>query len=289
MNTLQIKYFLSIVENKTFSKASEVNYITQPTLSKHIKKLEEELDVVLFDRTKNPIELTPIGKIYHKIFSDFVKEMDHANKLALKQKLATNSSLKIGMISAWQLPEHVLRKIAAFRANYPDIYIEFENHSVKDLLEKIRDGSINACFTLTDFVKYAKDISLITLGDIKKYLLYSDVFYPDNQDIQIQDFKKEQFFCLGNEKADPTRYLMEEYCKYYGFFPMIKSLPNIDSVISNVEFGNGVTILDELTQYPASKHIKSITFEQNHTLCFAWNADYDSLSIRLLREQLAKP
>ena len=62
MTITQLKYALAIAEHKNFTKAAEKCFVTQPTLSTQIQKLEDELDIVIFDRGKKPIELTEVGR-----------------------------------------------------------------------------------------------------------------------------------------------------------------------------------------------------------------------------------
>ncbi|MCX7729069.1 MAG: LysR family transcriptional regulator, partial [Bacteroidia bacterium] len=67
MNLQQLEYIIALYQHGNFAKAAEQCYVTQPTLSMMIKKLEEELDTVIFDRSKNPIEPTEAGlKIIHQ-------------------------------------------------------------------------------------------------------------------------------------------------------------------------------------------------------------------------------
>ncbi len=62
MTITQLKYVLAVAENKNFTKAAQKTFVTQPTLSMQIQKLEEELEILIFDRSKKPIELTPVGQ-----------------------------------------------------------------------------------------------------------------------------------------------------------------------------------------------------------------------------------
>jgi len=61
MNIRDLKYVLAVAETHHFGRAAERCYVSQPTLSGQIKKLEEELGVVIFERTKRSVEVTPIG------------------------------------------------------------------------------------------------------------------------------------------------------------------------------------------------------------------------------------
>ncbi|MBE6032163.1 MAG: LysR family transcriptional regulator [Clostridiales bacterium] len=289
MNTLQIHYFLSIVENQSFSKASAVNYVSQPTLSKHIKNLEEELQIRLFDRTKNPIELTPMGMVYHKLFTDFMADLSRIKNYTQKQKGLYEGTIRIGILTGFNLPDSVTNKFRSFQELFPKTSLSFENHNVKDILDRLKNGSLDTCLTLVDFVSQLKNVEYIVISDIPKYLVYSEKILAKRDDtpISLADFKDEVFFCLGEEHSDPTKRLILEYCKYYGLYPTIKSIPNMESVMSNVSFGNGVTILDGLTQYNEAPHIKKLEIQPCHKLCLAWLSERRTPLIDLLKEQFA--
>ncbi len=62
MTITQLKYVLAVAENQNFTKAAKKTFVTQPTLSMQIQKLEDELEILIFDRSKKPIELTDVGK-----------------------------------------------------------------------------------------------------------------------------------------------------------------------------------------------------------------------------------
>ena len=62
MTITQLNYVLALNKHKNFTKAAEKCFVTQPTLSTQIQKLEDELDIIIFDRGKKPIELTDVGR-----------------------------------------------------------------------------------------------------------------------------------------------------------------------------------------------------------------------------------
>ena len=80
ISTQQIQYILQLSEAKNFSKAAEDCFVTQPTLSMQIKKAEEVLGFLIFDRDKNPLELTPLGRRLLPI----IQEINQGNNAILQ-------------------------------------------------------------------------------------------------------------------------------------------------------------------------------------------------------------
>ena len=107
ISTQQIQYILQLSETKNFSKAAEECFVTQPTLSMQIKKAEEILGFLIFDRDKSPLELTPLGKKLLPI----IQEINYHNNAVLQLSKKANGTyieeLTIGIIptiSAYLIP-----------------------------------------------------------------------------------------------------------------------------------------------------------------------------------------
>lgn len=75
MNRLQVELFLAMAENQSFTKTAEVLHTTQPTVSRQIQMLEEELGTCLFYRTRRNVQITESGKAYYKLFNKWKKEL----------------------------------------------------------------------------------------------------------------------------------------------------------------------------------------------------------------------
>ena len=80
MNSQQIRYVMTVAEEKSFSKAARKLFITQPSLSQVISKLETQLDAQLFDRSTNPLQITQAGRIFLK----------HAKEICLREEMIKN-------------------------------------------------------------------------------------------------------------------------------------------------------------------------------------------------------
>lgn len=131
----QLLYFVTIVEQGTISKAAEVLLISQPALTRSLKKLEEELEVELFDRTKNKIILNDNGQLAYQRAKKIL-EMSTAMKSELIAFNKATSTISIGSLAPapiWAL-KHLLKE------KYPDLKIE-EDIDNKDsyLIDGLRD------------------------------------------------------------------------------------------------------------------------------------------------------
>lgn len=126
----QVKYFLALNKYKSFSLASEELCISQSSLSKQIKALENELNILLFNRTTRSISLTKAGKGFLIHCNKLIKDYDNAINSMKKYSLEKKSTLNIGTITVISRYS-IISSIAAFKNLNPN------NFATLFLLEKV--------------------------------------------------------------------------------------------------------------------------------------------------------
>ena len=98
MTITQLKYLLAVAEHQNFTTAAEYCFVTQPTLSMQIQKLEEELGVSVFNRKKKPLELTPIGERIALQAKLIVDESNRIQDIVDQQKGFVGGEFRLGLI-----------------------------------------------------------------------------------------------------------------------------------------------------------------------------------------------
>ena len=136
--------FLTVAQQKSFSKASQVLYISQPAISKHIKTLEEYYHTKLFDRKGIQIELTPAGKLlFEKLLE--VKQIQETTEFeisTIKDILQAKGNLQLGASTTVAL--YILPKVlSTFNQHYPQTQISLLNRNSELVLEALLNGDIN--------------------------------------------------------------------------------------------------------------------------------------------------
>ena len=148
MTITQLNYVLAIAEHKNFTKAAEKCFVTQPTLSTQIQKLEEELDVLIFDRSKKPIELTDVGrKIVHQA-KNIVNESDRIQDIVDQQKGFIGGEFKIGIIPT-VMPTLLPMFLKSFIKKYPKVKLSIEELTTEEIISRITDGHLDAAIAST--------------------------------------------------------------------------------------------------------------------------------------------
>lgn len=148
MTITQLHYVLAIAEHKNFTKAAEKCFVTQPTLSTQIQKLEEELDVLIFDRSKKPIELTDVGrKIVHQA-RNIVNESDRIQDIVDQQKGFIGGEFKLGMIPTI-MPTLLPMFLKTFIKKFPKVKLKIEELTTEEIIERINEGHLDAAIAAT--------------------------------------------------------------------------------------------------------------------------------------------
>lgn len=148
MTITQLKYVLAIAEHKNFTKAAAKCFVTQPTLSTQIQKLEEELDILIFDRSKKPIELTSIGKKIVNQAKNIVNESDRIQDIVDQQKGFIGGEFKLGIIPT-VMPTLLPMFLKTFIKKYPKVKLKIEELTTEEIMQRLQDGHLDAGIAAT--------------------------------------------------------------------------------------------------------------------------------------------
>lgn len=148
MTITQLKYVLAVAEYQNFTLASEKCFVTQPTLSMQIQKLEDELNIIIFNRKKKPIELTAVG---HKIIAQAKIILDESNRISDivdQQKGYVGGEFKLGIIPTIT-PTLLPLFLNNFIKKYPKVNLKIEELNTNEILKKLKDGHLDAAIAST--------------------------------------------------------------------------------------------------------------------------------------------
>lgn len=148
MTITQLHYVLAVAEHQNFTKAARKVFVTQPTLSMQIQKLEEELEVQIFDRTKKPIELTEVGKKIVEQARNIVNESDRIQDIVDQQKGFIGGEFKIGIIPTI-MPTLLPMFLNNFTKKFPKVKLKIEELHTEAIIEKLQDGHLDAAIAAT--------------------------------------------------------------------------------------------------------------------------------------------
>lgn len=144
MELRHLRYFAAVAEEKSFSKAAERLFISQPPLSRQIKQLEEEMGVVLIDRDQRPLKLTEAGVFFYEHATQILKKSDNLRAMTMRKGIF-DGSLNIGFVASI-LYGTLPRVISRFRKVHPNIEIKLHELNSWQQTQALTNGKIDVGF-----------------------------------------------------------------------------------------------------------------------------------------------
>lgn len=194
MTITQLHYVLAVAEHQNFTRAAQKVFVTQPTLSMQIQKLEEELDVLIFDRSKKPIELTETGRKIVQQARNIVNESDRIKDIVDQQKGFVGGLFRLGVIPT-VMPTLLPMFLSAFIKKYPKVKLKIEELHTEAIIERLKDGHLDAAIAATP----------LDLPNIKEQVLYYEPFVGyipqghrlhNNKKIEVEDLDLDDILLL---------------------------------------------------------------------------------------------
>ena len=148
MTITQLQYVLAVAEHKNFTLAAEKCFVTQPTLSMQIQKIEEELNILIFDRSKKPIQLTDIGQKIVNQAKNIVNEADRIKDIVEQQKGFIGGEFRLGIIPTI-MPTLLPMFLNNFIKKYPKVKLLIEELNTEEIILKLKNGHLDAAIAAT--------------------------------------------------------------------------------------------------------------------------------------------
>jgi len=166
MTLTQLEYILAVDKLHHFGKAAESCFVTQPTLSMQIQKLEDELQVIIFDRSKNPIQTTSEGSAIIAQAHKIIKEQKRLFSIIEESKEELTGEFKLAVIPTLT-PFLIPLFIQNFVKKYPKVKLQLEEATTDEIIKMIKKDEIDAALLATP----------LNESQIEEKLLYYEPFY----------------------------------------------------------------------------------------------------------------
>ncbi len=281
MTLTELKYIVAVARERHFGHAAEACFVSQPTLSVAIKKLEEELDVTLFERGAGEISVTPLGEQIVRQAQAVIEQAALIKEIAKRGKDPVSGPLRLGIIytiGPYLLPDLVRQAIK----RVPQMPLMLQEHFTTRLLELLRSGELDCAIMAEPF----PDAGLASAA------LYDEPFMaavPSShalarrKSISAQELKRETMLLLGTGHCFRDQVL--EVCPEYARFSsdtegLRKSFEgsSLETIKYMVASGMGVTVVPQLS-VPAEPqpHVKYIPFSApvpTRRVALAWRRSF---------------
>lgn len=252
MTTLQIEYFMAVSKCLNFTQAAEEMYTSQPTISRQINLLEEELGVILFYRNKKSVKLTPAGVIMLRVLSSAMKQIENGIDEAHRANSGESGVIRIGYLDAinWDVILH--EAILRFSEQYKNVTLEFERHSFKYLRESLNDGKLDIIFTFGFEAENLQEVNTANIAMSEVVVLMNEEHrLARKTNCTFKDFEGETFIMPSEYDSPGRRNPLDEIHDAFNMRRCrnIIYTPNLESVFPYVRAGRGITLVDKTIKY----------------------------------------
>lgn len=244
MTIIQLEYLLAVANCGSFSLASEHCFVTQPSLSMQIKALEEELGVVLLDRSKKPVIPTEAGEVVIEQARRTLAAYDYIKEAVSELKGETSGKLRLGVIPT--VAPYLLHKfIPEFAQRYPKVELEIKEMVTRDIISALKRDALDAALVASG-----------TCGDgILEQELFDDRFFAyvstsnplyERSNIRIEDIDLKQLLLLSDGHC--MRDQIIELCQARNMLPSHYYFESgsLDTLMRIVDSTSMMTIIPEM-------------------------------------------
>ncbi|MBN2237091.1 MAG: hydrogen peroxide-inducible genes activator [Bacteroidales bacterium] len=244
---IQLEYVVAVDTYRHFATAAEKCFVTQPTLSMQIKKLEEHLDLIIFDRTRQPVVPTLLGEKVIEQARIVLHESKRIHSLILEEKEDITGEIRIGVIptiSPYLLPLFT----GKFKSLYPKVKIKVEELITERIEEQIKKDLLDVGILVTP---------LQNPGIIEQPLYYEEMLVYSNPKhqfaaqpiIDIKDIATPEIWLLSDGHC--FRHQVVNLCDIQNFksdaLPFEFEGGNLDTLMRIIDKEGGYTLIPELS------------------------------------------
>ena len=246
MNLRDLKYIIAVAETHHFGKAAERCFVSQPTLSGQIKKLEEELGVAIFERTNRSVEITPVGEEIVAHARQIMEQSDVIRQLAQAHQDPLAGPLRIGAIPTLS-PYLMPLILAPLKKQHPEMKLILSEELTDTLLKRLGNHEIDAALLATPVEE--PELESMPLFDEPFWVAFprKHPFYT-REKITLRDLDRENLLllaeghCLAKQAMDVCHIKERED---QGEMADLRAA-SLETLIQLVGAGFGVTLLPAL-------------------------------------------
>ncbi len=248
MNVQQLEYILAVEEYGSFSKAAESKFISQPALSMMVQKLEDELDVKIFDRSKQPIIPTDAGEPVLEQARIILREISKLHEITRQQRETIGGELSIGIIPT--LAPYLLPLfLKPFLEKYPPVHLKIYEHTTETIVEKLRKGQLDAGLLVTPLPQaFLNETPLF----YESFYVYAHDEYAKNY-LLPEDINPDELWLLEEGHCLRSQILNLCELRKKSNAQLEFEAGSIDTLIKMVDHQSGVTIVPELATLTLTK------------------------------------
>ncbi len=245
MTLVQLEYIVAVDTYRSFVNAAEKCFVTQPTLSMQIQKLEEFLNVKIFDRSKHPVIPTEIGSQIIDQARIVLQENKKIKEIISSQQQDIVGELRIGIIPT--IAPYLLPKvIAAMLEKYPDLKLLIWEYTTEDIINHLKNGVIDCGILATPLVEPNITETPLYYETFVSYISKNSKLYKKKA-LDADDLEDENIWLLNEGHCMRTQVLnICRNTKNNRLQALTYNTGSVETLIRMVDVNDGATLLPEL-------------------------------------------
>ncbi|HET6599901.1 MAG TPA: LysR substrate-binding domain-containing protein [Burkholderiaceae bacterium] len=281
MTLTELRYIVAVARERHFGRAAEACFVSQPTLSVSIKKLEEELDVKIFERGASEVTVTPLGGDLVRQAQQVLEQAAAIKEIAKRGKDPLSGALRLGVIytiGPYLLPDLVRQAIE----RVPQMPLMLQENFTAKLLEMLRTGELDCAIMAEPFPDVG--LAIAPLYD-EPFLAAVPTAHPlaKRKSISAEELKQETMLLLGTGHCfrDHVLEVCPEYARFSSDAEGIRKTfegSSLETIKYMVASGMGVTVVPRLSvPEEAQPHVRYIPFAKpapTRRVVLAWRRTF---------------
>ncbi|UDF36395.1 UNVERIFIED_ORG: LysR family transcriptional regulator [Shinella sp. XGS7] len=281
MTLTELRYIVAVARERHFGRAAEACFVSQPTLSVAIKKLEEELDVKIFERGGSEVSVTPLGEDIVRQAQSVIEQASAIKEIAKRGKDPLAGALRLGIIytiGPYLLPELVRHTIE----RYPQMPLMLQENFTVKLLEMLRTGELDCAIMAEPFPDTG--LAIAPLYD-EPFVVAAPASHPfaQRERISSAELKSETMLLLGTGHCfrDHVLEVCPEFARFSSDAEGIRKSfegSSLETIKHMVASGMGVTVVPTLSvPKEPQAHLRFVPFEDpvpSRRVVLAWRRTF---------------
>ena len=292
MNTTQIKCFLALADTLNYTRAAKHLYMAQPSLSRQIVTLEQELNTQLVIRDQKQVRLTPAGTLLASELGGIQTAIESLIQRVQTVGRGYAGTLSVGVLEGQWVGADITRLLRDFLESYPNIDLSICEGSFGELRGKLLSGRLDVAVTLHFDVEGLEGVAYHKYGDDRAVLAVSRRLpLGQKERITFEDIQGETLLVISPEDSRIGAERLLSEMKEMGFPAWnIHYAPNLTTAMLWIEAGLGVGLINHRSRLAANPEVRLIEELPlgDASPCVAWRKDNLNPAIPLLLERLEK-
>lgn len=279
MELRHLRYFVSVAEELHFGNAAKNLHIAQPALSHQIKKLEEEIGVVLFNRTQRKVKLSKAGESFLIRAKEILNNVNEACEEARRIDNGESGHLAIGF-TGFVTIDMLPKIIQTYQRRFPDVKLSLKHLTTAEQITALHEEEIDVGILIPPIESNSLKLQLLREESFVMALPKAQFLHKDVSSLKLPALAKEKFIMPTRVSGTGYYDLIISLCYNAGFSPnTFQEAQELQTIIALVASGLGVTLVPESLSYSKNENVIFVPVDNNDykmRTAAAWNSSNTS-------------